>query len=253
MIVCLDCGNSRLKWGVCADADWLEQGACAHDEIAQIAELPRRWPQVERIVMAHVAGAELYVRIGAQLAAWGLPIEPVRAQAAVLGVRNGYRDPAALGVDRWCALIGAHALFPGRDCLVVCAGTATTVDALHGDGRFAGGLILPGLSLMLASLVSNTAQLPLAAGELRAWPQTTDDAIVSGCVEAQVGAIERARARLPDGALCVLAGGGAARLLPLLGGECVGVEYLTLEGVRHLARVTRVGGTGECPEGKTGL
>jgi type III pantothenate kinase len=36
-----------------------------------------------------------------------------------------------------------------RPALVVMVGTAVTVDALDADGRFLGGLILPGFGLML--------------------------------------------------------------------------------------------------------
>ena len=44
---------------------------------------------------------------------------------------------------------------------------------------------------MRASLARNTAQLPLAEGEFSSAPRTTMDAIVSGCLHAQIGAIER--------------------------------------------------------------
>ena len=60
---------------------------------------------------------------------------------------------------------------------------------------FLGGMILPGLGLMAASLARNTAQLPqvAAAGALPPrFADNTDDAILSGCLSAQAGAIERA-------------------------------------------------------------
>ena len=44
--------------------------------------------------------------------------------------------------DRWLALIGAH---EGRDCIVIDAGSAITVDLLRGDGRHLGGAILAGV------------------------------------------------------------------------------------------------------------
>ena len=61
------------------------------------------------------------------------------------------------------ALVGARASVSGA-CVVVCAGTATTIDVLSADGEFRGGLILPGFDLMRAALANNTAQLPLAEG-----------------------------------------------------------------------------------------
>jgi type III pantothenate kinase len=115
------------------------------------------------------------------------------------------------------------------------AGTATTVDTLAGDGRFLGGLILPGLDLMRRALARDTAALPLAAGKYSAYPRCTDDAIISGCIEAQAGAIERACARLDPGALCLLSGGAASTI-----GEHLKVPHrlianLVLEGLLRLA------------------
>ena len=59
----------------------------------------------------------------------------VRAEAVRAGVRNGYREPGRLGVDRWCALMLRGRRCPGP-ALVVMVGTATTVDTLAADGLF---------------------------------------------------------------------------------------------------------------------
>ena len=115
------------------------------------------------------------------------------------------------------------------------AGTATTIDTLDGDGRFLGGLILPGLDLMRRSLARDTAALPLADGQYLAWPRCTDDAITSGCVEAQAGAIERAIAKLGNGATCLLSGGAAGVIGEHLGIAHRRVDNLVLEGLLRLA------------------
>ena len=118
-------------------------------------------------------------------------------------------------------------------CLVVCAGTATTVDLLGADGEFRGGLIFPGFDLMRAALARDTAQLPLAEGEYRPLPRNTRDAIFSGCLHAQAGAIERMFATLAGapGALCLLTGGGAARLAPHLNIPLQLTDNLILDGL----------------------
>ena len=63
----------------------------------------------------------------------------------------------------------------------------------------------------------------------------TDDAITSGCIEAQVGAIERACARLGAEAHCLLSGGAAAVIGEHLGMAHTLVANLVLEGLLHLA------------------
>lgn len=142
-----------------------------------------------------------------------------------------------MGVDRWCALIGARSLSAGH-CVAVMAGTATTIDSLDGAGNFLGGLILPGLDLMRRALARDTATLPLATGKYAAWPRATDDAITSGCLEAQVGAIERAVARLGD-AVCLLSGGAAAAIGEHLDVPHRRVDNLVLEGLLRLAAEQR--------------
>ncbi len=236
MILCIDSGNSRIKWGLNTDGAWRENGALVHADVAQLAFLPQRLPRPASVMLANVAGAPALAAIRQALAPWLTLIREVKSGTAAGGVTNLYDNPARLGVDRWCALIGARAL-ASAPCVVVMAGTATTIDTLDGDGRFPGGLILPGLDLMRRSLARDTAELPLAAGKYSFHPRCTDDAITSGCIEAQVGAIERACARLGSGGLCVLSGGAAETLAEHLTAPHRLVANLVLEGLQRLAEV----------------
>lgn len=147
-----------------------------------------------------------------------------------------YETPGQLGVDRWAALVGAWALH-GAACLVVTAGTATTVDVLDQAGEFQGGLILPGFELMRRCLAENTAGLGYAEGRVASLPRNTADAIYAGCVHAQAGAVERMFARVggQPGALCLLNGGAARVLAANLVIPVREVPNLVLEGVACLA------------------
>ena len=236
MILLIDAGNTRIKWALMRDGTWLAEGVLAHGEIPELAARLHAFPGVRRVLGANVAGP----RIAADLAdALGEAMpSPQWLQATELccGVRNGYTLPAQLGPDRWAALIGARRLHGGA-CLVVSAGTATTVDLLDAQGRFQGGLILPGEELMRRSLARDTAGLPFAEGRYEAMPRNTADAIASGCLNAQAGAVERMFRQLdpaPD-ALCLVSGGGAARLLPLLNVPARHVDNLVLKGLAVVA------------------
>jgi len=228
MILCLDAGNTRLKFGVLGDDDWLLQDALDYPALDQLrTHLPQG---VSRVVACNVAGELVRGRIEALAAGLALPLDWLSATADACGVRNGYDRPQQLGADRWAALIGARALHAGP-AVVVMAGTATTVDALDAAGQFRGGLILPGLSLMREALARNTADLPHAAGRYRAVPTNTDDAIVSGAIHATLGAIERIRALAGTDALCLLSGGAAAELAPHLMPANRLIGNLVLEGL----------------------
>ena len=229
-LLCLDSGNTRLKWGLREDGRWLEQGALPLAQIDRLAVTPHR------IVACNVAGERGQAAIEALARRLGVAVGWVRASAGQCGVRNGYDHPQQLGADRWAALIGAHRLHEGA-CLVVCSGTATTIDVLAADGCFRGGLILPGLELMRDALAAGTADLPAAAGEFHDLPTNTFDAIASGCVNATAGAIERVFRSLAGDpqALCLLSGGAAQQLLPQLGIPCRVVDNLVLHGIATIA------------------
>ena len=235
MIVCLDSGNTRIKWGVHDGATWLGQGATGHDECASLAELTRDWPMPQKVLLANVAGDAAAAAIRQSLAPWSAVFSEVRTGRRAGGVTNLYQHPERLGVDRWCALVGARSLVR-TPVVVVMAGTATTIDTLDADGNFLGGFILPGSDLMLRSLARDTAGLPFATGHYSALPRCTDDAIVSGAIEAQAGAIERAFERLGNvNGLCILSGGNAEGISRHLVVPCRLAQNLPLEGLKTLA------------------
>src|SRR5437763_130020 len=105
--------------------------------------------------------------------------------------------------------------------LVIDSGNSRMQRGLHGprgslgDGVFHGGVILPGLRLMLQSLADRTSALKVAAGEFRDFPTNTADALYSGVMQAICGAIEQMRAKLGQGEVevkCYIAGGAATEI-----------------------------------------
>ena len=133
-------------------------------------------------------------------------------------------------------IIGARAVHAYAS-VVVMAGTATTVDLLSASGDFLGGLILPGVELMQQSLARGTAQLPSASGKFRLQPRCTLDAIRSGCLQAQAGAVERMFRQIatqPD-ALCLLSGGAADGFAELLDIPLQRIDNLVLHGLAVFA------------------
>ncbi len=234
----IDCGNTRLKWGLFEGERLIESGSLALIELGMLARrLPHPLPQ--RVVVSNVAGERAAVEMRAALEGQGRLIRWVRAQQEQCGVRNAYTDPAQLGADRWAALIGARHLHRGP-CLVVMAGTATTVDVLDGDGSFRGGLILPGFELMRQSLTRNTAQLKDQPGAYAELPRNTADAIASGCLAAQLGAVERMfrpMAALSD-AVCMVSGGAAQPLADRLDCPKRLEPHLVLHGLRCIGEAS---------------
>ena len=238
MILCLDAGNTRLKWGCgrAKEGGWITQGAVDH---AALDDLPQQLPESpQSIIACNVAGPTLASGIEKLARALKIPLQWFVSSESACGVKNRYQQAGQLGADRWAALISARAMHRGP-VVVVVAGTATTIDQLDAEGVFRGGLILPGLRLMRASLARDTANLPLVAfsgGRYCEAPDNTDDAIVSGSVHATLGAIERMRRVLNLNATVVLSGGAAGELQPHIASPVRAVENLVLDGLLYAAR-----------------
>jgi type III pantothenate kinase len=166
---------------------------------------------------------------------WKLPVRTVVATDEFRGVRNCYTHPERLGVDRWLAMIAAHGLC-GCSCCVVDVGTALTIDLVDVSGQHTGGVILPGLTMMMQSLRSGTA-IP-AYDETVTGKQlgcSTTEAMRLGCLHAQAGAIERILSTVASEDCELLLTGGDARLL----GSAVHyphriIEHLVLLGLLEM-------------------
>ena len=105
--------------------------------------------------------------------------------------------PDQTGPDRLIAAWAA-AVIHGTPVIVVDLGTATTVDAIDGDGFFLGGAIVPGLGLAADALADGTARLPRV--EL-SWPaeaigRDTTAALQAGIVVGHVGAVRELASRM---------------------------------------------------------
>ena len=238
-VLAIDAGNTRIKWGVFERGKWNPCGTLPTAEVARLAQAWSAVPRGVRAIASNVAGLDVQRRIESACATHGSEVSFVTAKPIELGVTNGYRDPRQLGSDRWAALIAAHHAHRGHK-LVVNAGTALTVDALLDDGQFLGGLIVPGPALMRRALDQGTAGLRWAEGRFDAFPVRTQDAVVSGAIQACGGAIDRMRAAMAAGRCTpervVLSGGAAAEIAPHLSLPHVVNENLVLDGLAAIAR-----------------
>ena len=243
----IDIGYTRLKWAHDASpqpgAALLAHGAVFLETIDELAE--KEWSELvppHSMLGCVVAGEAVRRRVEEQLELWDLSPRWVVSSPHEAGVVNGYDHPARLGADRWVAMIGArgHVLArgPARPVLVVMIGTAVTVDAVDTEGRFLGGLILPGHGIMLRALESGTAGLRVPTGEVMHFPANTSDALTSGGTYAITGAIERMHRHLADRCgqepVMLVTGGAGWKVAPHLELDHELIETLIFDGLLHI-------------------
>jgi len=239
MKLLLDLGNTRLKWCT-LDHDRLGPTTALALEAADFgarlnAELDAM-PPIDDVVLA--ASTPTTRR------QWLLDHLPTTLPAARLlgpahptpALQLAYAQPATLGVDRWLCLLAAA----DAPTLLVCCGTALTIDLIGAGGRHHGGLIAASPTLARAALLQRAPHLPADDGAIVDFADNTVDAIASGSLLAAAALVERQYARAVDrvdaSPRLWLTGGGGDDLAVALRLPFDRRPQLLFEGMRTLLR-----------------
>ena len=257
MLLALDVGNTEITVGLFrADALARHWRLTTHPE-----RTPDEWSSLMGSLMVQAGHSPNEVRAGViasvapgvtqslvdgvrQLT--GATVHVVDASSA-LPIRLDVEEPLTVGADRIVNTLAAMERYQA-DVIVVDFGTATTFDCITADGRFIGGIIMPGLKTSADQLTRRAAKLP--ATELtppeRAIGRRTEDCIRAGVLFGTADAVDGLVARLKRewpgaGSPRVVATGGLASIVAPLTTSIEQVDPdLTLHGLRGAARHLRV-------------
>jgi type III pantothenate kinase len=248
MLLAIDIGNTNITlglyretelvhaWRLATDHDrmpdeyglqllgLLEHAGCGHEDLSAVALASVVPPLTGRLLDA----CRHYLKL-----------DPLVVDAGVkTGLKIRYEDPKfALGADRVVDAVAVLHLHGGPAC-VVDFGTATTFDAISGDGEYLGGAIAPGIGIAAEALYLRAAKLPRV--EIGRPPnvigRNTVHAMQSGLLFGYVGLVEgmvvRFRQELGQSMKVIGTGG----LAGLIAEETDAIEilapWLTLDGLR---------------------
>lgn len=116
-----------------------------------------------------------------------------------LGIVNDYKHPEEVGADR---LVNASYIYHKyrKNAVIVDMGTATTLCVLTADGRYKGGVIVPGIQTSQKALVTNAAKLPAfrIVRPEKILSDTTTEALESGLYFSNFYALKGMLARLAE-------------------------------------------------------
>jgi type III pantothenate kinase len=252
MLLTLDIGNTEITAGLFQDQELLahwrmttnpdrtpdEWGSAMGGFLIQAGHSPN---EIRAVCLASVAPAvtqSVVEGVGRSTGCTGVAVEP----RSPLPLRLEVDEPLSVGADRIVNVLAAIELLRS-DTIVVDFGTATTFDCVTADGRFLGGVIMPGLRTAADQLTRRTAKLP--ATELRAPPRVigrrTEECIQAGVLygtaEAVDGIVRRIRSEWPGTARpgVVATGGLAGVIAPLTTSIERTDPQLTLQGLRIAA------------------
>lgn len=184
----IDIGNTVAKLVAFDGDEPVEEIRTCNDSLSALGAFATKYAFTHGIV-GTVKG--LTAEAEEQLRSLKIPILRFSPQTPV-PITNRYKSPETLGADRLAAAVGASSLKPGKDLLIIDAGTCVTYEVIDAKGSYWGGNIAPGMQMRLRSLNEFTAKLPLvsAEGDVPGMGYDTETAIRSGVLRGMKYEIE---------------------------------------------------------------
>jgi type III pantothenate kinase len=177
--------------------------------------------------------------IKALTAFFNKPVQIVSSKNC-LDLPIAYPRPGSVGPDRLCNVLALRSLGI-QNGIVVDMGTATTFDVLH-NGGFAGGLIVPGISISMDTLTEKAAMLlPVSIKWTNKFvAKNTGDAMRAGILFGFLGQLDflvkNIKKEIGMENIPVVATGGWGQMIlnrtPIVQKYD---PYLTLDGIRLVA------------------
>lgn len=209
MNLIIDIGNTLAKLVVFEANKPIAEIHTSNHTLEALPDVIRRYPAVRHGIVSTV----MDLSPEAQHSLRQLPFVPLMLSSQTpVPLRIAYHTPHTLGADRLAAAVGATTLQPGRDLLVIDAGTCVTYEFVDHTGCYRGGNISPGLEMRLAALHEHTARLPLINpdGDTPDVGYDTATAIRAGVIRGIrheiEGYIRTFREKYPD--ICIFLTGG---------------------------------------------
>ncbi|MDL2213430.1 type III pantothenate kinase, partial [Bacteroides sp. OttesenSCG-928-N06] len=135
MNLVIDIGNTSVKAAVFSGKTLVEVRQQRGNSLLFVSELLAEHPVNQGILASVIA-------LGKENEKWlneqSVPIMQLN-QFTPIPVINLYETPHTLGYDRIAAVVGAYDQFPGKNILVIDAGTAITYEFIDAEGRYHGG------------------------------------------------------------------------------------------------------------------
>ena len=224
----IDIGNTRIK-AAFFDKEQLIEKSTFSERASLLSWIKRR--EVSKAIVCNVGEeTELSFRF---------PTLLFGSEAVKLPISNFYKTPQTLGKDRLAGVIGATAIMPNKNCLVIDAGTCITYDFVTAGGEYLGGAISPGMEMRFKALNHFTARLPLVKAETdkaELIGKTTVQSIRSGVINGIKFEMEKAMeeyAELYKDLKVLLSGGDGHFFESIIKGDIFAFPDLVLLGLNH--------------------
>lgn len=236
MKLVLDIGNTLGKLVVYDQEDEVFKTQFELGEMhATLIELFLNFPEITQAILCSVVSTEPQIQLFLKEKTILLKVN----SQLKLPFENRYETPETLGADRIGLVAAAVFKYPGKNCLVVDAGSCVTYDFISSDGIYRGGAISPGLQMRFKAMHEHTNKLPFVTlkEEFIAIGANTQNSILAGAVNGLVFEIEGWQSSLEhtyEDLTLILTGGDAQFLSKRLKNTIFAHSNFLVQGLRQL-------------------
>lgn len=236
MNLCIDIGNTRIKFAIFHENGQLINLQWQKDWDTNLVQQITNNFAIKAAIISSVRGEQEGL---VKLLQSTVPVVIVLDSQLPLPIHNQYKTPHTLGKDRLAAVVGALALYPNTNLLVVDAGTCITYDFLDRDRNYWGGSILPGIKMRLDSMAHFTSKLPLLSpsAPIDFVGNTTEAAMQTGVfygVLHELKGFEKQYSAKYGAIQVVITGGDSTYFESQLKNEIFAQPNLVLIGLNHI-------------------
>ncbi len=235
MNLIIDIGNSAAKLAVFHQNEMIDMVYDTNHALEKLDNICERYAIRKGILSSVIHMNDI---ISSQLKRLDFPLLKLDYKTP-LPITNLYRTPKTLGSDRIAAVVGAYTRFPGRDILVMDAGTALTYEFIDHNGCYHGGNISLGKYTRIKALSAYCDKLPVINpdGDIPEFGYSTETAIRAGVIhgiELEItGYILQMQKKYPD-LLVFLTGGDEFSFDTNLKNIIFADKFLVLKGLNRI-------------------
>lgn len=239
MNLCIDCGNTRVKFGLFEKDELKVNKVFATEKTEEIFD----WLdsiEFDDCILSNVGSknSEWLDRLMDEIDIY----EPDAYSNLPIKFKYGSKD--SLGGDRIAAWCGAVKHSPNTNILLINAGTCITYDLIDKEQGFVGGNIAPGLNMRFRAMNHFTARLPLIKSHHvnpGSLGTSTESAMQHGVVNGIIYEIEGYFKELSgqnSDLKCIMTGGDAEFIAQRTKIKPIVDQFLVLRGLNEIAQLT---------------
>jgi type III pantothenate kinase len=170
MLLVLDIGNTQIFGAVFADDKIIlrfrksSRDQASSDEYGLFLKATLRENGIEPQKIKNIMMSSVVPDLNHSVASACIKYFNLRPLILEPGIKTGLKilvhNPGELGADRVANAVGASLRYPNKNLIIFDLGTASTGCVINKNKEYLGGLITPGMRLMMEVLEQKTAKLP---------------------------------------------------------------------------------------------